>query len=95
MTPVRAVDGTLLTDKAHILECWSTHFSQLLNRLSTIDEWALQDLPQQPLISTLDKRPTRKETLKAISQLQIGKAPGPDRIPPEIYKAGVRPLSTG
>ena len=88
MTPVRATDGTLLSDKAQILERWTAHFSQLLNRPSAIDVQALQDIPQRPLIPALDASPTREETLKAISQLQTGKSPGPDGIPPEIYKAG-------
>jgi len=88
MTPVHAADGTLLTDKVHILERWTAHFSQLLNRPSAVDVQALNDMPQRPLIPTLDESPTREETVKAISQLQTGKAPGPDGIPPEIYKAG-------
>ena len=88
MTPVRAADGTLLTDKANILERWTAHFSQLLNRPSSVDEEALNNLPQRPVILALDESPTREESLKAISQLQTGKAPGPDGIPPEIYKMG-------
>ena len=45
-------------------------------------------MPQRPLIYTLDGPPTKAETVKAIEQLQAGKAPGPDGIPPEIFKVG-------
>ena len=88
MTPVRAADGSLLTDKKNILDRWTAHFSQLLNRPSSVNEEAIKNLPQRPEISALDESPTRAETVKAINQLQSGKAPGPDGIPPEIYKMG-------
>ena len=45
-------------------------------------------MPQRPILAFLDDPPTLVETQKAIKQLQAGKAPGPDRIPPEIYKEG-------
>ena len=75
MTPVPADDGILLIDKGQILERCTAHFSQLLNIPSTIDEQALQNMPQRSLIPTLDESPTREETVKAINQLQTGKAP--------------------
>ena len=88
MTPIRAEDGTLLTDKAHILERWSTHFNQLLNKVSSVEEQAISNIRRRPIILALDGCPTVAETQKAIDQLQTGKAPGPDGIPPEIYKMG-------
>ena len=88
MTPVRDVDGSLLTDKDKILKRWTAHFSQLLNRPSSVDDQALQNIPQRPPIPALDDSPTREETVKAIGQLQTGKTPGPDGIPPEIFKMG-------
>ena len=92
MTPIRASDGTLLTEKAHILERWTAHFSQLLNKTSSVEDQAIQDMPQRPLIHTLDGTPTKAETVKAIRQLQTGKAPGPDGTPPEIFKVVMRHL---
>ena len=65
-----------VTNKVHILEHWTAHFSQLLNRPSAVDEQAPNDLPQRPLIPTLDETPMREETVKAIGQLQIGKLQG-------------------
>ena len=87
-TPIRDAEGNLLTEKATILQRWAEHFSQLLNRPSSIDEQVTQDIPQRPVIKHLDDPPTAAETVKAISQLQAGKAPGPDSIPSEVYKTG-------
>ncbi|KAL8597024.1 hypothetical protein ACOMHN_050122 [Nucella lapillus] len=84
--PIQVTDGTLLTEKTQILEYWTAHFSQLLNKTSTVKDQAIQDIPQGPLIHTLDDPPTREETIKAIGQLQIVKAPGPDGIPSNISK---------
>ena len=86
--PVRSAHGTLLTEKSEIIQRWSDHFNQLLNRPSQIDQLVIQDMPQRPILAFLDDPPTLVETQKAIKQLQAGKAPGPDGIPPEIYKEG-------
>ena len=88
MTPIRAEDGTLLIDKAHILERWSTHFNQLLNKVSSVEEQAISNIRRRSIILALDGWPTVAETQKAIDQLQTGKAPSADVIPPEIYKMG-------
>jgi len=88
MAPVRSADGTLLTEKSDITERWRQHFSQLLNRPSIIDQQAIQDMPQRPLLASLDEPPSLEETQKAMKQLQGGKAPGPDGIPPEVFKEG-------
>ncbi|XP_072178194.1 craniofacial development protein 2-like [Diadema setosum] len=47
MAPVRSANGTLLTEKSNIIQRWSEHFSQLLNRPSQIDQQAIQDMPQR------------------------------------------------
>ena len=91
--PIRASDGTLLTEKAHILECRMEHFSQLLSKTSNVEDQTIQDMPQCPLIHTLDVPPTKVETIKAIKQLQMGKAPGADGIPHKIFKAGGEALT--
>ena len=88
MTPIRTLDDTLLTEKTHTLERWTAHFSQLLNKTSSVEDQAIEHMPQRPLIHTLDGLPTNAETVKAIEQLPSGKAPGLDGIPSEIFKAG-------
>ena len=92
MTPVKSPDGTLLTDKNDIMKRWTTHFSSLLNRSSEVSVDALDNIPQRPLIHTLDQPPSTEETTRAIKQLQVGKAPGPDGLPPEVFKAGGQAL---
>ena len=89
MTPIRAEDGTLLTDKAYILECWSAHFNQLLNKVSSMKEQGISDIRQRPIIIlALDGCSTAAETVKVVDKLQTGKALGADGILPEIYKMG-------
>ena len=88
MTPIRASGATLPTEKSHILERWTAHVNQLSNRSSSVEDQTVEDMPQRPLIHTLGGPPTKSETVKAIGKLQTGKAPGPDGIPPEIFKAG-------
>ena len=65
-----------MTEKAHTLERWTAHFSQLLNKSSSVEDKAIQDTPQRPLIHTLDGPPTQAETVSAIGQLQTDEAPG-------------------
>ena len=66
-TPIRDSEGNLLTEKATILQRWAEHFNQLLNRPSSIDDQAIQDIPQRPLIKSLDDPPIADETIKAVS----------------------------
>ena len=88
IAPVRSTDGTLLTEKSDITQRWCDHFSQLLNRPSQINHQEIQNMPQRPVLTSLDEVPTLEETQRAIEQLQVGKSPGPDGIPPEIFKEG-------
>ena len=64
------------------------------NRPSQIDQRAIQEMPQRPVLASLDDPPALEETQKAIKQLQAGKAPGPDGIPPEIFKEGGEAIAT-
>ena len=88
-TTLLSADGnTLLTDKETILERWAEHFNSVLNRPSSINEGAIDRLPQIECNVLLDEFPTVTETRKAVQQLSSGKAPGADAIPAEVYKAG-------
>ena len=87
--PLLSSDGTtLLTDRETILLRWSEHFSSILNQPSSINDIAINRLPQIPINDALDETPTLDETRRAISQISSGKAPGADSIPAEIYKEG-------
>ena len=89
-TPLLSTGGTsLLADKEAILKRWAEHFDGVLNRPSSINDEAINRLPQVECNPLLDELPTVSETVKAIKLLSSGKAPGLDTIPAEIYKAGV------
>ena len=71
-----------------ILKRWAEHFDDILNQPSSINDEAINRLPQVECNPLLDELPTVSETVKAIKLLSSGKAPGTDAIPAEIYKAG-------
>ena len=90
-TPLLSADGTsLLTGKEAVLKRLVEHFDGVLNRLSSINDEAINRLPQMECNPLLDEFPTISETVKAV-KLSSGKAPGSDAIPAEIYKAGGPP----
>ena len=81
-TPLLSADGTsLLTDKEAILKRWAEHFDGVLNRPSSINDEAINRLPQVECNPLLDELPTISQTVKAIKLLSSGKAPGSDAIP--------------
>uniref|UniRef100_A0A5F8GYV1 Reverse transcriptase domain-containing protein n=1 Tax=Monodelphis domestica TaxID=13616 RepID=A0A5F8GYV1_MONDO len=87
-TPLLSSDGdTLIKDKKGISNRWKEDFSRLLNRLSSVDQSALDQIPQNHTFEQLDVPPSIEEVQKAIKQMSAGKAPGKVRIPTEVYKA--------
>ena len=93
-TPLLSADRTsLLTDKEAILNRWAEHFDGVLNRPSSINDEAINRLPQVECNPLLDELPTVSETVKAIKLLSSDKTPGSDAIPAEIYKAGGPPVA--
>lgn len=88
-SPLLNADETqLLTEKKQILDRWAEHFNNVLNRPADINDEAIARLPQVEINKNLDTLPTVDEVRKAVKQLSCGKAPGPDAIPAEVYKAG-------
>ena len=77
------VDGTKLISKNKILERWTEHFDGVQNRPSSINDKAIERLPQVSVNKSFDVTPTLWEI-----QLSSSKAPGSDSIPAEIYKEG-------
>ena len=71
---------------------WAEHFDGVLNWPSSINDEAINRLPQVECNPLLDELPTVSETVKAIKLLSSGKAPGSDAIPVEIYKAEGPPV---
>ena len=80
---------TRLTEPSRILERWAEHFSDVLNRSSTISQAAIDNIAQRPLMDELAQRPTLDEITAAIKKLSSGKAAGPDAIAAEIYTSTV------
>ena len=84
-TQLLSADGSiLLTDKDAILKRWAEHFNCVLNRPSSVNDNAINRMPQ----IEFDEFPTVTEARKVIQYLSSGKAPGTDAIPAEVYKAG-------
>lgn len=87
-SPLLSSDGsTLIKDQEGLSRRWQEHFSNLLNRPSSVDADALNQIPQQPMQDSLAEPPTIDEIKKAIHQTNSGRASGKDGIPAEIYKA--------
>ena len=54
-TPLLSAHGsTLLKEKRSINTMWREHFSTLLNRPSTVNPTVLDQIPQKPMITSLD-----------------------------------------
>ena len=87
--PLLSSDGTtLLVEEDKILERWAEHFSEVLNRPSTVDMNIIKNLPQQNVVCELDYLPTAAEVKFAIKLLCRGKSPGMDGIPADIFLIG-------
>ena len=80
-TPLLSADGsTLLTDKDAILKRWAEHFNSVLSCQSSVNDNAINRLPQIECNVLLYEFQTVTETRKAIQHLSSGKAPGTDAI---------------
>ena len=68
-------------------------YNRVLNRPSSINEDAIDRLPQIECNVLLDEFPIVMETRKAVQQLSSGKAPGAVAINAEVYKARGLPMA--
>ncbi|KAK3776391.1 hypothetical protein RRG08_023744 [Elysia crispata] len=59
----------------------------VLNRQASVNDEAIDRLPQVEPNPELDNLPTEEEVRQAVKLLSRGKAPGSDAIPAEVYKA--------
>ena len=65
-----SADGTkLITDKNEIVERWGEHFDGELNRPSSINDPAIERLPQVAINAELDCPPSEDEVTKVIKQM--------------------------
>ena len=73
-TPLLIADRTsLLTDKEAILKRWAEHFDGVLNRPSSINDEAINRLPQVECNPLIDELPTASETVKAINSCHLAR----------------------
>ena len=89
VAPLRSKDGiTLFKDVSSIRKRWVEHYSELLNRPSTVNMDIINNLPQRPIVMELSNNPTRDEIVSAIKKLNSGKAPDINGFTAEILKSG-------
>ena len=86
-----AEETSLLTDKEAILKRWTEQFDGVHNRLSSINDQAVNRLAQVECNPLLDEFQTVSEKVKAIKLLSSCNAPGSDAT--EIYKVGGPPVA--
>ena len=71
-TPLQSADGSMLIkDQEGLRKRWAEHFSTLLNKPSTVDPTALEQVPQQPTLNELDLPPSMDELSKALKQARM------------------------
>ena len=89
VAPLRSKDGkTLLKDIPSIQNRWVEHYSELLNRPSSVNLNIIHNLPQRPIVDALSDIPTLDEVTSAVKKLNSGKAPDMNGFTAEILKCG-------
>lgn len=79
-------------EKYDILKRWVEHFSNLLNRPSTVHQDSTDAIEQRPITEHLAEPQRKQEVSNAINCFQTGKAAGEDGLPAEIFKYGGQAL---
>ena len=86
-----SADGsTLLADKEAILKRWAEHFNSVLNRQSSINEDAIDRLPQIECNVLLDEFPTVMETGKQFNNCHLAKP----QVQMQFLQMFIRPGAT-
>lgn len=89
VVPVKAKDGTTLTNCDDQLERFTEHFREILNAQHPPADVQVPNsdvVVPQPTKRILDTAPSKTEIKGAIMKLKNGKSPGPDGIAPELFK---------
>ena len=86
--PLHSSDGsTLLTFSEGHPPAGQSISKATMQRI--VQESSLAKIPQAGVNLGLDDPPTREKIKKATMQLKVGKPPGTDGIPAEVYQYGV------
>lgn len=83
--PIKDKNGNLLTSEKNIDARWAEHFNEVLNRPPPREETDIPEAETDLDISTAP--PTKEEIIQAIKTLKNNKAPGPDNMNAELFKA--------
>jgi hypothetical protein len=98
--PVKAVDGALITSEDLKLQRWTQYFRQALNCSNSRSPSLVTDILNsdvnipQPRSRINIKVPSIAEVRLAIQSLKPGKAPGPDGLCVELFKADDKMAAT-
>ena len=95
-TLLNANGSTLLTDKEAILKRWAEHFNSVLNRPSSINEDAIDRLPQIDCNVLLDEFPTvveKKKKKKQFNSCHLAKLQGQMQFLPRSIELRGLPLA--
>lgn len=93
--PVKAVDGATITSEDLKLQRWTQRFRQALNCSTSHSPSLVTDILNsdvtipRPKSRINTKSPSVAEVRQAIQSLKSGKAPGPDGLCVELFKADV------
>ena len=71
---------------------WTEHYLELYATQNVVSDFALDSIPELPMLDQLDALPSIEELGKAIDHLSSGKAPGDDGIPAEVLKSSKETL---
>ena len=85
--PVKDKRGKVLTSEDSQLKRWAEHFKEVLNRPAPTERADIPEAACDPAVKT--DPPSRQEIRDAVKKLKANKAPGPDGIPPEAFKADI------
>ena len=85
--PVKSKSGAVLTTEDSQLKRWAEHFREVLNRPEPEERPDIPATACDPRIRI--DTPSKQEIREAVKRLKANKAPGPDGIPPEAFKADI------
>ncbi|GFS10737.1 endonuclease-reverse transcriptase [Elysia marginata] len=83
--PIRNKEGQLLTSEFEKEACWTEHFHEILNWQAPETEPIILEAEED--LDVVTTVPTRQEIMRAIKSLKNNKAPGPDGLNAELFKA--------
>ena len=77
-----------LTEPSRILERWAEHFSDVLNRPSTISQAAIDNIAQRPLMDELATDPHLMKLLQQSRNFPVEKQQDQMRLLPKFTNTG-------